>query len=320
MKRFTFCACDAAGFCKRHGVHKSAHWRHLCQTDDALFRLWESGCGPDQAGWIGSVSSTIALPARWISTAQLVQDSLELASMLPPDITHIAAIPRSGLICGATIACHLHLPLVMVQQGRLVTCGHGSRISADDLPASGSRIAFVDDTQATGMERLRLRAHQLLKPPHVFAVVYAPPNGEVDYCVRRVELPHLLEWNLFNSEYVSKIGTDMDGILCHDPPHQSRSLYLCRRTPVRAIVTARPARERAVTLAWLKTHRVKYEQLRMWPHEPESNRDLSRVATWKTHMVREAGLQWYVESEPTVADAMRQLGVRVLCPSQGELR
>jgi hypothetical protein len=135
-----------------------------------------------------------------------------------------------------------------------------------------------------------------------------------------MDLPHLLEWNLFNSWCCANIGTDMDGILCHNPPRQSESLYLCRRTPVREIITARHEKERAGTVQWLGDHRVRYGKLSMWPWSTESRRDLHRVAAWKARSVRASGLEWYVESEPAMADAIREHGIRVLCPEQGELR
>lgn len=44
----TGCICTTPGFCKRHGVEKSAHWVHLCQTEESYFKAWEKGKGPGQ--------------------------------------------------------------------------------------------------------------------------------------------------------------------------------------------------------------------------------------------------------------------------------
>lgn len=44
----TDCTCTTPGFCKRHGIEKSAHWVHLCQTEKSYFDAWEKGRGPGQ--------------------------------------------------------------------------------------------------------------------------------------------------------------------------------------------------------------------------------------------------------------------------------
>ena len=44
----TDCECQQPGYCVRHGMHKSAHLHHLCQTDERYFRAWEAGRGPGQ--------------------------------------------------------------------------------------------------------------------------------------------------------------------------------------------------------------------------------------------------------------------------------
>lgn len=42
------CECPAAGYCERHGVHKTPTWHRLCQSDDRYRRAWDSGRGPGQ--------------------------------------------------------------------------------------------------------------------------------------------------------------------------------------------------------------------------------------------------------------------------------
>lgn len=44
----TPCECPLAGFCKRHGVHKSAHLHKLCQNHIGYFMMWEDCHGPNQ--------------------------------------------------------------------------------------------------------------------------------------------------------------------------------------------------------------------------------------------------------------------------------
>lgn len=44
----TPCECPLAGFCERHGVHKSAHLHKLCQSHIGYFVMWEDCQGPNQ--------------------------------------------------------------------------------------------------------------------------------------------------------------------------------------------------------------------------------------------------------------------------------
>lgn len=53
------CQCTGPGWCERHGVRKSKHWVHLCQTNNGYWRAWEEGRGPGQLKSSGkSTSST----------------------------------------------------------------------------------------------------------------------------------------------------------------------------------------------------------------------------------------------------------------------
>lgn len=42
------CSCPEPGWCERHGIHKHAHWHHLCQTRDGYRAAWDAGVGPGQ--------------------------------------------------------------------------------------------------------------------------------------------------------------------------------------------------------------------------------------------------------------------------------
>jgi hypothetical protein len=48
MQKNTPCECPVAGFCKRHGVEKSAHLHKLCQNHIGYFSMWEECRGPKQ--------------------------------------------------------------------------------------------------------------------------------------------------------------------------------------------------------------------------------------------------------------------------------
>ena len=43
------CTCPLAGYCDRHGIDKSEHWHHLCQTKPNYRAAWDEGYGPGQS-------------------------------------------------------------------------------------------------------------------------------------------------------------------------------------------------------------------------------------------------------------------------------
>jgi hypothetical protein len=319
----TKCECKSPGWCERHAVIKTKRWWELCRTSQEYFDAWENNSGPGQAGPRESrvkrrppldVPYLKAGRVEWITNAKLAEDSVKLASMLPGDVDAIVAVPRSGMIPASIIACMLHLPLLTIVDGKVVTCGSGHRLC--DPNQSGQRMAFIDDTLAGGSAYRKLVDTGNLTYPHLFAVVYSSVDNGDHLFVKHVPFPHLLEWNLFNSCYLPSVATDMDGVLCHNPPHGSTPLYLPRKQPIKAVITARQATLRVETLKWLERQSIQYERLYMWPSKSHAE-DQLELAAWKASMVREAKAEWYIESEPGLADLIRSHGIRVLCPAQG---
>jgi hypothetical protein len=183
----------------------------------------------------------------------------------------------------------------------------------------GDRWLFVDDTLHSGTTLWRLREAGLSIDRHLTAAIYALDPSRVDLCHSHLETPHLLEWNLFNTSYIQHIATDLDGVVCHNPPHQQRPKFLPRLESVRVIISSRPEAERPATEAWLAHHGVRYQSLRLWPGNEADRWDVASVAAWKAQECSHAGVEFYIESEPPLADAIRRHGLRVLCPAQGYL-
>jgi hypothetical protein len=255
----------------------------------------------------------------WITTAQLAAGAIELADQIPPDVTRIVGIPRSGMIPAAAIASKLHLPLFTIHNWRVVPAGGGFRTGWGKLKSTGGRSCFVDDTLHNGGSFQRLHNAGLLTNGHLKAVVFTLDASRVDLYHSRLASPHLLEWNLFNTAYIKHLATDLDGIICHNPPSQERPKFLPRLESVRLIVSARPEAERPQTEAWLAHYGVRYQSLRLWQGTEADRWDVERVAAWKAQECSQAGVEFYIESEPPLADAIRRHGLRVLCPVQGYL-
>lgn len=255
----------------------------------------------------------------WITCTDLAAGAVELADQIPPDVTRVVGIPRSGMIPAAIIASKLHLPLYTIRDWEVVPAGGGFRTGWGQLDGAGGRWCFVDDTLHNGGTLRRLRAAGVPLDAHLTAVVYALNPSQCDLYFAALATPHLLEWNLLNTAYVQHLASDFDGIICHNPPHQDKPKYLSRCAAIKTIISARPESERQQSETWLARYGVQYQSLRLWPGTEADRWDIERVAAWKVQECVATGVEFYIESEPALADAMRRHGLRVLCPVQGYL-
>ncbi len=255
---------------------------------------------------------------RFVQTSELAEAANRLADMLPSDVGRVVGIPRSGMIPAATIATRLHVPLWTLCDCGIRPVGGGSRTNWGTFEIAGRSI-LVDDTLHSGGTIAKYRAEVPEIDGMPLAVAFAQDAALAQWCAETLPSPHFLEWNLFNSGYVQSIAFDLDGVICQNPPHQARPRYLTRSSPPKAIITARPEAERQTTEAWLAQWGVRYDRLVMWPGTKDSRFDLDKVAGWKATEFFRTGAEFYVESEPPIADAMRKHNVRVLCPDQGGL-
>jgi hypothetical protein len=274
---------------------------------------------------------------RFISSQQLVADTLRLVPRLPPDLSCVVGVARSGMLPATILGTALHLPLYALDQERgfVRDIGHGWRLR--QRARRNGPVLVIDDTTGSGRS-LRMTQRALAKcggcPVNVsraiLASIYCNPESSLkpDLWAEDLHLPHLLEWNMFNSIVTSVAAFDMDGILCHDTEsggEPGTPRYLPRREPIH-IITGRPERDRAATLGWLETWGVQVASLTMGPWEVSP--DWERVAEYKAEAVRrflEAaherpfGAPMYVESCPQQAQRIATLtGVMVICPTSAE--
>jgi len=329
MFRCKFCGTKKKQMTRRNCTRSTGLGDTVAKITSALGIRPCGGCGSRQKTLNDWVKYRRPEPPQWISTQELVADSYRLAGMLPAETTAIAGVPRSGMIPAAIIAAHRHLPLYTINQGTLVDVGRGSRL---DSPPPLGLVVTVDDTVMTGAQLKRTRKN-LSKYANVqHAAVYVEPHARTkpDYSVAIVDAPHLLEWNLFNSTFVAGICTDMDGILCDDPPwgegvstkdyetsiYNAIPRYLPRKLPVKAIVTARQEKYRAVTEAWLERHGVLYDDLVMGPWATVQERaEPHAISCWKAEQFERLRPNFFVESDKHQAIEISQIsGGWVICP------
>jgi adenine/guanine phosphoribosyltransferase-like PRPP-binding protein len=290
--------------------------------------------------WRAAFKPGPGLP-EYITAAQLAADTLSLVPRLPPDITAVAGVARSGLHPATLLAMTLHVPLLVIRQRQndWVSASNGWRLD-EGAPKSVGKILVVDDTTMTG-NSLRRNKQTLEKMPgeKLFAAVYVNPAAvaKPDLWVRDLPWPHLLEWNLFNSVLLDSFALDFDGILCEECPAaddddgpryerflaEARPLHLVRKRPVKLVVTARLEKYRAQTLAWLARWKIRVSRLVMGPWATKAERARHDVAAFKASeferfLTGAGGIKprMFIESDPRQAERIAQLASGlVVCPA-----
>ena len=269
----------------------------------------------------------------WVSTAQLVADSIALAGLAPADCSGVVGVPRSGMLPASTIAMHLHLPLGEIDGGgRVRWLSHGTR-GGGGLLRPGGPILVVDDTVFGGGATRRAR-EQLAGVNAIFSAVYARPEaaGVLDLYARELREPHLLEWNYPNNgrvgglvcepaHYGHAAATDLDGVLVHDDLSGGPvgSLYLAPRLyPVRLIVTGRHERHRAATEADLRRVGVRFDRLVMLPDDTPLTTETA--AAHKARHFADSRFGFFLESCPDQAAIIHATAKKpVICPRAGRV-
>ena len=282
-------------------------------------------------------------PVRFVKSSQFQSDILNLIAQIPPDITAIAGVARSGLSAATMLSMYLHLPMVTIRQtlGDVVQTGNGWRLGGSrHVNPRTEKILVVDDTVMTG------NSLKAIKPlidrefgNAVYAAIYVNPAAALKPDIWSVDLPwpHILEWNVFNSILSPFTAMDFDGILCHDCPPGSDDdgpkyldfirnappLYMPRRCPVPLIVTARIEKYRAETEAWLRRHGIAWHRLVMHPAATLRERQRDNIAAykahhyaaWAQHFVARPGPHIFFESEDRQAREIAQLSkLLTICP------
>jgi len=267
---------------------------------------------------------------EWISASKLAKDSIKLASLLPPETTAIAGIPRSGMIPASIIATLLHLPLYQLSEtGEFERLGNGSRgkvygFNKDET----SLIAVIDDTTFSG--RAIKKAKEIASTysyKFIFNVVYYRENSiPVDNYVQVLNCPHLLEWNIVNNVVLKHLPTekqptsgvmlDIDGIIVHDKESGGKLLspYLVPRTVTAPIlVTGRQEKLREETEKLLLSYGAKWDKLIMM--ENGVNDSVQNIAEYKADIFSKKPFSFFLESCPKQAEIIFKISKKpVICP------
>jgi len=282
-------------------------------------------------------------PVRFVRSSQFQTDILNLIAKIPPDVTAIAGVARSGLSAATMLSMYMHLPMVTIRQtmGDVVQTGNGWRLGGSKhVNPKTEKVLVVDDTVMTG------NSLKAIKPlidrefgNAVYAAVYVNPKAVLKPDIWSVDLPwpHILEWNVFNSILSPSSAMDFDGILCHDCPpgsdddgpkylefiRNAQPLYTPRRCPIPLIVTARIEKYRAETEDWLRRHGIAWHRLVMHPAATLAERRRDNIAAFKARYYAEwaakhratPGPHLFFESEDHQAREIGRLSkLLTICP------
>ena len=277
-------------------------------------------------------------PVEWTPTRRLIEDAILLAAKLPPYVSAIAGIPRSGMMVASAIATHLHLPLYCLPYGgKLQPAGSGGRAGFGWAGVPDGPIVVIDDTVYMGTAMARAR-QQMGARSALFAAVYVTPwtLDKVDFYTRTLPSIQLLEWNIFNNglmrgtsadnTYRGGCATDMDGILCEEPTapdsdtegyerflREAKPRWLPRALAIPLIVTGRLEKYRAVTEEWLSKWGVRYDRLIMSP--ARSWQERGDIAQMKAAAYAGSQCGFFFESDPDQAARIFAAVKRpVICP------
>lgn len=280
---------------------------------------------------------------RFISSAQFQEDIKLLIGKIPPDITAIAGVARSGLSAATMLSMYLHLPMITIRQtmNDIVPTGNGWRLGGSRHVEPTGKILVVDDTVMTGNSLKAIRPLIERELGHaIYAAVYVNPNATLKPDIWAVDLgwPHMLEWNIFNSILSPSMAVDFDGILCRDCPpgadddgpryldfiQNAQPLYVPRRVPIPLIVTARIEKYREPTEAWLRRHGIQWHNLVMHPARTLQERQADNIPGYKARHYRNwasrhrpaPGPIIFCESEDWQARQIAQQSrLMVICPA-----
>lgn len=261
--------------------------------------------------WAAAFQPSPQLP-QFITNEQFASDTLSLISRLPPNITAVAGVSRSGLHPATMISMMLHVPLIVIRhhQADWFPAGNGWRLNEGQPEHEGITLV-VDDTTMTGNSLQRTK-HVIADMPgkKLFAAVYVNPAAKSKPDLWAVDLPwpHLLQWNLFNSVMMDSCAFDFDGVLCHDCPitddddgpryesflQNAIPRHLVRKRQIKLIVTARLEKYRKQTNDWLNKWGISVDRLVMGPWETLQERRKDDVAAFKAQELK----SWFAANAP----------------------
>lgn len=230
----------------------------------------------------------------FVSMEELVSWVEDWVKIFPDRYDLVVGVPRSGLMVASLIACKLGLPLTtpdnslnQIWSSRLMSKQDNFKhvLLVDDSVSSGRSIT-------EGLSALKSILGQNIKISTAALIVSPESLNKVDLFYKIIPKPRLFEWNMLHSNKQMIIASDLDGVLCPEPPPgidldpqnynnwiRNVNPYMIPNFELEAVVTNRLSDYRDETEIWLKKNGVKYKHLMMWEENnlgPKKQSDISR--------------------------------------------
>lgn len=215
---------------------------------------------------------------NFVTFDELVACTNRWVRSFPEAYDLIVGIPRSGLLVATIIASKLGKPLTTPDRLTEKSVWMTNRLLHENV--GFKKILLVDDRVSKGRElrsalaTLRQQGDFQITKASLF--VTAEAAQLVDLYYKITPDPVLFEWNLMHAKK-GNLATDLDGVICHDPPKgldadeaaylewmRNAKPYLVPLYEIDAIVSSRLERYRTVTEEWLAKNRVPYKKLILW--------------------------------------------------------
>jgi len=344
MKR---CECESYGYCEffnQEMTFSPPNWQ-WCQNASEQERAdYKKQCDAKHKKEDKNIQNQTQ-KTKFVTISNLVDDCIQklIPKLHDMDISGIVAVPRSGFLPASICATILNVPLYTLSDGKLIICNSLSEFGGWRMKAyekGSGKLLLLDDTIFTGntLEKIKI----FFDEPYYSGVLYAKPDATdtVDVFGEELDIPHLLEWHFFNSDFVERTLFDLDGIFSPNVPmsccidNDKYEEYISSVEPfyhrlpkakykLKAIVTGRADRFRKITEQWLEKYNIEYENLIMFPseRERERNRDhIQQVGKHKADHHRKLNSTYFMESEESEGLVIRTLSrKKVILPNQGIL-
>ncbi len=272
---------------------------------------------------------------NWVSYQELHSDIADFATRLPPDLAGVVGVPRSGSMVASILALLRHVHLsdaeTFARTGKFYSPGRRLRIPA---PASGQKVLLLDDSSIgcqsiDSAEKMIRRSGRHDTFEVIRAALYVTPEAaeRLDVYHRVVHVPRIFEWNWYACRRLRHSMSDIDGVLCRDPPvvdddgpeyenalRNAEPLHLLRY-PVRSLITCRIERWRTVTRDWLSRYGVVAKRLLMHPApSAEARRKQGGYGQWKGRHYGRSACTLFIESSAAQAPVIARTARKpVLC-------
>lgn len=217
---------------------------------------------------------------NYVTNAELCNIVRNNLHKIPHDIDGVIGIPRGGMFIAAIISEYFNIPLYSVESFLF-----GSSIGSGDAgktvkKSSHSKYLVVDDSASSGKSFKNIRAifaERSEKFVYVAAVCDDRKNLDcVDIVLSYVREFRIFELNFFRIPFISRSITDLDGVLCENPPEgidkdEDKYVEFMKTAkpmfppcfPPLAICTGRLLKYSNETNAWLKGQGISYGKLYM---------------------------------------------------------